>query len=75
MTAFIGPSPSVLVRQPLLQSGGRTRVETEVGVARTINRLTHKKVETLKQIGMHADGGGLYLQVTEGADGVRRQVI
>jgi integrase len=42
-------------------------------VARTINRLSHKKVETLKQIGMHADGGGLYLQVTEGADGTPRK--
>jgi integrase len=42
-------------------------------VARTINRLSHKKVETLKQTGMHNDGGGLYLQVTEGADGTPRK--
>jgi integrase len=42
-------------------------------VARTINRLSHRKVETLKQPGMHGDGGGLYLQVTEGADGTARK--
>jgi integrase len=42
-------------------------------VARTINRLSHRKVETLKQPGMHGDGGGLYLQVTEGADGTPRK--
>jgi integrase len=42
-------------------------------VARTINRLSHRKVETLKQAGMHGDGGGLYLQVTEGADGTPRK--
>jgi integrase len=42
-------------------------------VARTINRLSYKKVETLKQVGMHGDGGGLYLQVTEGADGTPRK--
>jgi hypothetical protein len=42
-------------------------------VPRTINRLSHRKVETLKQVGMHNDGGGLYLQVTEGADGTPRK--
>jgi integrase len=42
-------------------------------VARTINRLSHRKVETLKQPGMHNDGGGLYLQVTGGADGAPRK--
>jgi integrase len=42
-------------------------------VARTINRLSHRKVVTLKQPGMHGDGGGLYLQVTEGADGTPRK--
>jgi integrase len=42
-------------------------------VARTINRLSHKKVESLKEPGMHSDGGGLYLQVTEGADGTPRK--
>jgi integrase len=36
-------------------------------MARTVNRLTALKVErATKQPGMHADGGGLYLQVTEG---------
>lgn len=42
-------------------------------MARTINRLSHRRVETLKQPGMHGDGGGLYLQVTEGADGTPRK--
>jgi integrase len=38
-------------------------------VARTINRLSYRKVESLKKPGMYCDGGGLYLQVTEGSDG------
>ena len=42
-------------------------------MARTINRLSHRKVETLKNPGMHSDGGGLYLQVTESADGTPRK--
>jgi integrase len=42
-------------------------------VARTINRLSHRKVETLKAEGMHGDGGGLYLQVTKSADGTPRK--
>ncbi len=42
-------------------------------MARTINRLSHKKVETVKQPGMYADGGGLYLQVTKGADSTPRK--
>ena len=32
---------------------------------RTLNRLSPLKVQKLKQKGMHADGGGLYLRVTE----------
>ena len=32
-------------------------------MARTINRLSARAVATLKQPGMHADGGGLYLRV------------
>jgi hypothetical protein len=32
-------------------------------MARTINRLSARAVTTLKQPGMHADGGGLYLRV------------
>jgi integrase len=35
-------------------------------MARTTGRLTALKVERVKQPGMYADGGGLYLQVTEG---------
>jgi hypothetical protein len=38
-------------------------------VAREINRLTHREIENTNQPGMHSDGGGLYLQVTKGADG------
>jgi integrase len=42
-------------------------------MARTINRLSHRKVETLKKPGMHSDGGGLYLQVTQAPDGTPRK--
>ena len=38
-------------------------------MARTINHLSHRKVETLRKPGMYSDGGGLYLQVTQGSDG------
>jgi integrase len=41
-------------------------------VARTINRLSHRKVETLKAPGMYNDGGGLYLQVTGSDDTPRK---
>ncbi|MBR0795671.1 tyrosine-type recombinase/integrase [Bradyrhizobium jicamae] len=34
-------------------------------MARTIGRLTALKVEKIKEPGMYADGGGLYLRVTE----------
>jgi integrase-like protein/Arm domain-containing DNA-binding protein len=42
-------------------------------MARTVNRLSHRTVETLKELGMHSDGGGLYLQVTQGSDGTPRK--
>jgi integrase len=42
-------------------------------MARTINRLSHRKVETLKKPGMYSDGGGLYLQVTHGSDDTPRK--
>lgn len=42
-------------------------------MARTINRLSARKVETLTKPGMFNDGGGLYLQVTAGADGTARK--
>jgi len=42
-------------------------------MARTINRLSHRKVETLKKPGMYSDGGGLYLQVTQGSDDTPRK--
>lgn len=32
-------------------------------MARTINRLTARQIETLKKPGLHADGGGLYLRI------------
>jgi integrase len=32
-------------------------------VARTINRLSARSVSTVKETGLHADGGGLYLRV------------
>jgi integrase len=32
-------------------------------VARTINRLSARCVSTVKKVGLHADGGGLYLRV------------
>ena len=35
-------------------------------MARTVGRLTALKVERAKKPGMHADGGGLYLQITSG---------
>jgi integrase len=35
-------------------------------MARTTGRLTALKVEKAKQSGMYADGGGLYLQISEG---------
>lgn len=36
-------------------------------MARTIGRLTALKINRLSQPGMHADGGGLYLQITSTA--------
>lgn len=42
-------------------------------MARTVNRLSHRKVEALKAAGMYADGGGLYLQVTVGSDNTPRK--
>jgi integrase len=41
-------------------------------MARTANRLTALKVEKLKEPGMYADGGGLYLRVT--AEGTKNWV-
>lgn len=40
---------------------------------RQINRLNARKVETLKKIGRHADGGGLYLSIAK--DGGRKWVF
>jgi integrase len=38
---------------------------------RSIHRLSDRQVRTAK-VGMHCDGGGLYLQVTQGMEGLRR---
>lgn len=34
-------------------------------MARTLNRLSARKVDSLKEPGRHADGGGLYLRITD----------
>ena len=36
----------------------------DVGMARALNRLSARRVATVTEAGYHADGGGLYLQVT-----------
>ena len=38
-------------------------------MARLINRLSDRRAQTVKDPGMHPDGGGLYLRVTVGNDG------
>ncbi|MBN9465069.1 Arm DNA-binding domain-containing protein [Brevundimonas sp.] len=40
-------------------------------MARPTNRLTHRFVTTMKQPGLHADGGGLYLEVDKSGVGKR----
>lgn len=40
-------------------------------MARPTNRLTHRFVTTTKQPGLHADGGGLYLEVDKSGVGKR----
>jgi integrase len=40
-----------------------------------LNRLGSRKVETLKEPGMHADGGGLYLRISKGAQSGKRWVF
>src|SRR5437016_162991 len=42
-------------------------------MARMVNRLSYRKAESITQVGMHADGGGLYLQVTPAANGTPRK--
>src|SRR5437762_13499448 len=42
-------------------------------MARAINRLTARQVETLSEPGRHADGGNLYLSIS--ANGGRRWVF
>jgi hypothetical protein len=31
---------------------------------RTLNRLSARQVATIKEVGRHSDGGGLYLRIT-----------
>lgn len=44
-------------------------------MARQIQRLNARKVETLTEPGMHADGGGLYLRISTGKNGGKRWVF
>jgi len=44
-------------------------------MARSINRLSARRVETLTKPGLHADGGGLYLRITDGKKAGRRWVF
>jgi hypothetical protein len=45
-------------------------------MARTLNRLTSAFVEKTKNVGLHADGGNLYLLVSKGEDGnIRRSWV
>src|SRR3954451_11893171 len=41
-------------------------------MVRQLNRLSSRFVETAKDAGRYADGGGLYLQVTQGKGGVTK---
>ncbi|WP_371744786.1 integrase arm-type DNA-binding domain-containing protein [Nordella sp. HKS 07] len=42
-------------------------------MARAIHKLKFRQVETLKKVGRHSDGGGLYLKITP--DGSKRWVF
>lgn len=44
-------------------------------MARQIHRLSARTVEKLAKPGMHADGGGLYLRISEGASSGKRWVF
>lgn len=44
-------------------------------MARKVDRLSARKVDTLATPGMHADGGGLYLRITTGPKGGKRWVF
>jgi hypothetical protein len=49
-------------------------VDWKTGVSKQINRLTAAFVKKAGP-GMHCDGGGLWLKVTEGADGLNRSWV
>jgi integrase len=68
-----GDGPGVVRRNNRLWLGrwlGRVLSEA---VAQTLNRLSARGVTTIKQPGLHADGGGLYLRVD--AKGAKRWVF
>lgn len=44
-------------------------------MAKAINRLSSRFVQTTMQPGKHADGGGLYLSISNAPDGARRRWI
>ena len=44
-------------------------------MARHVHRLSARKVVTLTEPGMHADGGGLYLRITTGRSAGKRWVF
>jgi integrase len=71
------------VRPHLLQSIAVVRADIRAFMARLINRLSARTVETIRGTGLHADGGGLYLSTTNGGrrwvfifrwDGKRREM-
>jgi integrase len=47
--------------------------QLEVGVSRSIHKLSARRVETEKRVGKHSDGGGLWLFITK--DGSKRWVF
>src|SRR5215831_1665806 len=62
---------SVHVRQRSLQSVSQTYVTRGGRRMRAIHRLSDRKVRNAPE-GLHCDGGGLYLQVRRGVDGLTR---
>ena len=66
------PRSSTCVRRRVLQSTAPVRAGVGAEMARQIYKLTARKVATLKAIGRHGDGGGLYLSIS--GNGGRRWV-
>jgi hypothetical protein len=55
MSGCVRYNPRIAVGKPVGKSMGRQ-----------INKLSARKVETVRTPGRHSDGGGLYLNITEG---------